>query len=128
MLPESRGLSCPGGGVLGEVATGFQVIERLENLLGRIAVGERGEDRFDLVGPVQHAGERCIERIRQPRLPVFGNKKKPIIRTDYGLQGRLEAWTSCRVDVHEGVPWRAGSLAAPRRPGRSALQDLQGHA
>ena len=128
MLPESRDLSWLDADILGEVAAGFQVIERLEDLLGGIAAGERGEDRFDLVGAVQHAGERRIERIRQPRVPALGNKKKPTIPTDDGLQGRLEAWTSRRVDVHEAFLGGIGPLTAPGRPGRSALQDLQRHA
>ena len=44
--------------ILGEVSAVFQVIERLEDLLGGIASAERVEDRFDLVRAIQHAGER----------------------------------------------------------------------
>jgi hypothetical protein len=56
MLPERHHGSGFGGGTLGEVPVRPEAVERREDLLYRIDFRESREDRFDLVGTVQH---RC---------------------------------------------------------------------
>ncbi len=90
--------------ILGEVAVRPEPVERGKDMLDRVVIGQRREDRFDFVGAVEHRRDGGVDRIRDPRLPAFREQKQSGVRTDDGLHGRLKAWTQRRARLHASRP------------------------
>jgi hypothetical protein len=66
------------GGIVSEISAYPEAIQRLEYLRYRIRLRESLEDRFNIMGTVQHWCQRCIDGIRHPCASTFRNEKEPI--------------------------------------------------
>ena len=92
MLPECHRGSRFDGGILSEIATCLEALQRREHLLCRIPRAKNLEYCFDVMGAVQHRCEGCIDWVRYPRVVTFREQKSP----------SSELMTGCTQDLKRG--------------------------